>query len=160
MKKKVCVIGAGPSGLCLLAMIKKLKDQGNSLEVVCYEKQESHGGLWNYSSRIGLDKYGEPVHASQYLDLFSNGPKECLEFPDYTFDQHFGKNIGSFPPRQVLRDYLEGYWKFHGISKTDIKTLHVVRDVSYDKETKMFTVQVYDLKTTKKKELFRKLGKL
>jgi cation diffusion facilitator CzcD-associated flavoprotein CzcO len=43
-----------------------------------------------------------------YRHLWSNGPKECLEFPDYTFEKHFGKAIPSFPPRPVLRDYLEG----------------------------------------------------
>ena len=31
--------------------------------------------------------------------LWSNGPKECLEFPYYTFEEHFGKAIPSFPPR-------------------------------------------------------------
>jgi trimethylamine monooxygenase len=40
--------------------------------------------------------------------LWSNGPKECLEYPDYTFDDHYGKVIPSFPPRLVLRDYMEG----------------------------------------------------
>ena len=43
-----------------------------------------------------------------YHNLWSNGPKECLEFPDYTFDEHFGKPIPSFPPREVLYDYLKG----------------------------------------------------
>ena len=56
----------------------------------------------------GLDENGEPVHCSQYRDLFSNGPKECLEFPEYTFADHYGKAIPSFPPRVVLEDYLRG----------------------------------------------------
>jgi trimethylamine monooxygenase len=43
-----------------------------------------------------------------YKHLWSNGPKETIEYPDYTFDDHFGKSIPSFPPRAVLRDYLEG----------------------------------------------------
>ena len=56
----------------------------------------------------GLDEYGEPVHNSMYRDLFSNGPKECLEFPDYTFQDHFKKNLPSCPPRAVLYDYMTG----------------------------------------------------
>jgi cation diffusion facilitator CzcD-associated flavoprotein CzcO len=40
--------------------------------------------------------------------LWSNGPKECLEFADYSFDEHFGKPIPSFPPREVLYDYILG----------------------------------------------------
>ena len=43
-----------------------------------------------------------------YRYLWSNGPKECLEFADYTFDEHFGQPIPSFPPREVLYDYITG----------------------------------------------------
>ena len=57
---------------------------------------------------LGIDRYGEPVHGSMYRGLWSNGPKECLEFPDYTFEEHFGKAIPSYPPRAVLYDYLVG----------------------------------------------------
>ena len=56
----------------------------------------------------GLDEHGETVHGSMYRYLWSNGPKEALEFPDYTFEEHFGKAIPSFPPREVLFDYLQG----------------------------------------------------
>ena len=56
----------------------------------------------------GIDQFGEPVHGSMYRGLWSNGPKETLEFPDYTFEDHFKKAIPSFPPRAVLFDYLQG----------------------------------------------------
>ena len=49
-----------------------------------------------------------------YQGLWSNGPKEDLEYPDYTFDEHFGKAISSYLPREALYDYLKGrdfpYW--------------------------------------------------
>ena len=49
------------------------------------------------------------MHNSMYRYLWSNGPKEAsLEYPDYTFDKHFGKPIPSFPPREVLFDYMKG----------------------------------------------------
>ena len=48
------------------------------------------------------------MHGGMYRGLWSNGPKECLEFPDYTFEEHFGKAIPSYPPRAVLYDYLVG----------------------------------------------------
>ena len=47
-------------------------------------------------------------HNSMYRHLWSNGPKECLEFADYTFEEHFGFPIPSFPPREVLQDYITG----------------------------------------------------
>ena len=43
-----------------------------------------------------------------YRYLWSNGPKECLEFADYSFDEHFGSPIPSFPPREVLYNYIIG----------------------------------------------------
>ena len=56
----------------------------------------------------GTDALGEPVHGSMYRYLWSNGPKEALEFPDYTFEKHYGRAIPSFPPREVLFNYLRG----------------------------------------------------
>ena len=50
----------------------------------------------------------DPVPNSMYRYLWSNGPKECLEFADYSFDEHFGKPIPSFPPREVFHDYILG----------------------------------------------------
>ena len=57
---------------------------------------------------VGTDSNGEPVHGSMYRYLWSNGPKEALEFPDYTFEKHYKRAIPSFPPREVLFDYLKG----------------------------------------------------
>nr|WP_236783218.1 hypothetical protein [Arthrobacter sp. QXT-31] len=65
---------------------------------------------------MGLDGHGEPVHSSMYRHLWSNGPKECLEFADYSFDEHFGRPISSFPPREVLFDYIKGR-----VEKSDVR---------------------------------------
>ena len=46
--------------------------------------------------------------SSMYRYLWSNGPKECLEFADYSFDEHFGYPIPSFSPREVLYNYIIG----------------------------------------------------
>ena len=81
---------------------------------------------------------------STFRNLWSNGPKECLELPHYTFDEHFGKSIPSFPPREVLFDYLQGRWR-----KDNIKSLvnfnTIVKDVVYNKDADNFTVMVKDL---------------
>jgi trimethylamine monooxygenase len=97
MKKRVAVIGAGPSGLAQLRAFQSAKAKGEDIpEVVCFEKQANWGGLWNYTWRTGLDEHGEPVHCSMYRYLWSNGPKEGLEFADYSFEEHFGKQIASY----------------------------------------------------------------
>ena len=118
---KVALIGAGPCGLSFLRAIEQAEKKGEKVpEVVCFEKQEDWGGLWNYSWRTGSDQYGDPVPNSMYRYLWSNGPKECLEFADYSFDEHFGRPIPSFPPREVLYDYIVGRVK-KGKSKNKIK---------------------------------------
>ena len=42
-----------------------------------------------------------------YNDLWNN-PYCSNEYPDYTYEEHFGKNLPAFVPRAVVRDYLEG----------------------------------------------------
>ncbi|MEM9269157.1 MAG: NAD(P)/FAD-dependent oxidoreductase [Pseudomonadota bacterium] len=129
MAKRVCVIGAGPSGLAQLRAFQSAKASGAEIpEVVCYEKQGDWGGLWNYTWRTGVDEHGNQCHGSMYRYLWSNGPKEGLEFADYTFEEHFGKAIASYPPRAVLMDYIEGRVKKAGV-RDMIRFNTIVRDV-------------------------------
>jgi trimethylamine monooxygenase len=86
MAAKVCIIGAGPSGL---ALINAFKNSSTEYDITVFEKQSNWGGLWNYSWQTGLDNYGEPVHSGMYRFLWINAPKEGLEFPDYPFNKHF-----------------------------------------------------------------------
>lgn len=129
MSKRVAIIGAGPSGLAQLRAFQSAKANGEDVpEVVCYEKQSDWGGLWNYTWRTGVDENGYPCHGSMYRYLWSNGPKEGLEFADYNFEEHFGKPIASYPPRAVLWDYIKGRVEKADVRK-QIKFNHVVRDV-------------------------------
>jgi trimethylamine monooxygenase len=142
---RIAIIGAGPSGLAQLRAFESAEKKGEAIpEIVCFEKQEDWGGLWNYTWRTGTDEYGEPVHGSMYRYLWSNGPKECLEFADYTFEEHFGKPIASYPPRAVMLDYIRGR-----LSKTSfrekIKFRTPVRNVVYDNDTAKFTLTSHDL---------------
>jgi len=141
---RVAIIGAGPCGLSQLRAFAAAADKGAEMpDIVCYEKQSDMGGLWNYTWRTGLDEYGEPVHCSMYRYLWSNGPKECLEFADYTFEQHFGRPIASYPPRAVLADYIRGRAEQSGARK-HIRFDTVVRGVEQTDSGK-FTVTSHDL---------------
>lgn len=108
-------------------------------ELVCFEKQSDWGGQWNYTWRTGLDEHGEPVHSSMYRNLWSNGPKEGLEFADYSFDEHFGRPISSYPPRPVLWDYIAGRLRGSDVRKY-VRFETVVRLVTFDAETQLFSV--------------------
>ena len=115
---KIAIIGSGPCGLSMLRAFQQAEKKGEKIpEIVCFDKQSDWGGLWNYNWRTGSDQYGDSVPNSMYRYLWSNGPKECLEFADYTFDEHFGKPIPSFPPREVLQDYIIGRAKNSDIKK-------------------------------------------
>lgn len=129
MTKRVCIIGAGPSGLAQLRAFQSAREKGAEIpEIVCYEKQSDWGGLWNYTWRTGVDEYGNQCHGSMYRYLWSNGPKEGLEFADYTFEEHFGKPIASYPPRAVLFDYIKGRVEKAGV-RDWIQFDTIVRDV-------------------------------
>jgi trimethylamine monooxygenase len=141
---RVAVIGAGPSGLAALRAFQSAHKKKDKIpEVVCFEKQDDWGGLWKYTWRTGLDEYGEPVHCSMYRYLWSNGPKECLEFADYTFEEHFGKPIASYPPRAVLWDYIVGRVKKAGVRKW-IRFNTPVRMVEWNQKKKKFFVTAHD----------------
>jgi len=143
-KKRIAIIGAGPSGLAQMRAFQSAAKNGEDIpEIVCFEKQDEWGGLWNYTWRTGLDENGEPVHCSMYRYLWSNGPKEGLEFADYSFEEHFGKQIASYPPRAVLLDYIEGR-----VKKADIRGWirfnSPIRWVEYNEDAGNFTVTVHD----------------
>ncbi|WP_322044822.1 NAD(P)/FAD-dependent oxidoreductase [Paraburkholderia sp. J67] len=145
MKQRVAIIGAGPSGMAQLRAFQSARDQGVDIpELVCFEKQADWGGMWNYTWRTGTDENGEPVHGSMYRYLWSNGPKECLEFADYTFEEHFGKAIASYPPREVLWDYIKGRVEKAGV-RDYIRFNTAVRDVRFDDATQQFTLTSHDL---------------
>ena len=146
MTTRVAIIGAGPSGLAMLRAFQSAEKAGADIpEFVCFEKQSDWGGLWNYTWRTGTDEFGEPVHGSMYRYLWSNGPKECLEFADYSFEEHFGRPIPSYPPRAVLHDYIMGRVEKAGLRKF-VRFSSPVKWVEYSEETSKFTVSVKDLK--------------
>lgn len=155
MTKRVAIIGAGPSGLAQLRAFQSAQEKGAEIpDIVCFEKQSDWGGLWNYSWRTGLDEYGEPIHGSMYRYLWSNGPKEGLEFADYSFEEHFGRAIPSYPPRAVLYDYIIGRVKKANVRQWT-RFDSPVRRVSYDQNVGMFQVTVKDnLKDIEYSEIF------
>lgn len=145
--ERVAIIGAGPSGMAQLRAFESAARAGAEIpELVCFEKQADWGGQWNYTWRTGLDEHGEPVHSSMYRNLWSNGPKEALEFADYTFDEHFGRPISSYPPRPVLWDYIAGR-----LAKTRVRDLirfeTSVRWVEFDEDREVFRLTSEHLPT-------------
>ena len=64
-------------------------------------------------------------------------PKEIVEYPDYTFDEHFGKQIPSFFPRCVLEDFVKGRAEKAGLKKY-VKFNRPVQRISFDQQKEEF----------------------
>lgn len=146
--KRICLIGAGPSGLSFLRSFVASRERRaypsfTDMKIICYEKQSETGGMWNYSWRIGLDEYGNPQHLGMYHHLLCNAPKEWMEYPDYSFDECFRAVLPSFIPRCAVLKYIQGRSERYDLEKY-IKFNAVVKFVEYFPDENEFSVTVYD----------------
>jgi len=105
---KVLLIGCGPAGIAQMVSFSQA-----NMDVTCFEMGSEIGGLWTWSDSVGDD-----VHQSMYKYHQTNGLNEMLELPDYSFVDHFGHAITSYPPRAVMLDYLHGWAAHHKINVT------------------------------------------
>ena len=72
--KKVVIIGAGASGLCLA---KELIQHPSEFKVIILEAESQIGGTWVIESE----------RSSLYKSLRTNLPRECMAFPKFHFDK-------------------------------------------------------------------------
>nr|CAB3467312.1 unnamed protein product [Digitaria exilis] len=102
--KKVCVVGAGMSGL---AAARELRRVG--LAVTVMEQCSDVGGQWLYDPRTDAD---DPlgatapvkVHSSMYASVRLVSPRECMGFSDFQFVPRPGRDARRFPGhREVVR---------------------------------------------------------
>jgi len=113
-----------------------LSQANADVEITCFEQGSEIGGLWTYNSTVG-----DHVHQSMYRYHQTNGLNEMLELPGYSFVQHFGHAITSYPPRAVMLDYLQGWANKMSISVTlNRKAV----DVAFNAKTSVFTVVTED----------------
>ncbi|KAF8789229.1 Dimethylaniline monooxygenase like protein [Argiope bruennichi] len=97
MKKTVAVIGAGSSGI---SAIKVCKEEG--IDVVCYEKTNRIGGLWNYA---GGQNEGATVMKSTVI----NSHKEMSAFSDFPPPSHFPNYMHNSQVQQYFLMYAENF---------------------------------------------------
>lgn len=65
-KLRVCVIGAGVSGIATTRQLAKDLDR---FEITVFERSYEVGGTWLYTDETETDKYGYPVHSGMYKNL-------------------------------------------------------------------------------------------
>lgn len=146
-KKKIAIMGCGPGGMFFLHALalrkQKLEDEGNTAaiaalpEVTCFERSASAGGLW----RADRKKTNGDDSGNMYEALWTNGPKESIEFFDYTFDEHFGTALPMYVPRQLILEYILARCTRNNPTFFDnVKFNTSVENVTYNEEMKKFVV--------------------
>ena len=87
-------------------------------------------------------RHGDPVHGSMYRYLWSNGPKECLEFADYR-SRTFRAADWLLPAARRAVDYIKGRVEKSGVKKW-VRFNSPVRMVTFSDQTQKFTVTAHD----------------
>ena len=94
MKKRICIIGAGPSGI---TAIKNLSEAG--LDIVAYDINKDVGGNWIFNEKEGHSSVFETTHiiSSKSLSQYEDMP--------------FGSEVSDYPSHDELREYFQSYAK-------------------------------------------------
>uniref|UniRef100_A0A803JRM1 Flavin-containing monooxygenase n=1 Tax=Xenopus tropicalis TaxID=8364 RepID=A0A803JRM1_XENTR len=98
MVKKICVVGAGSSGL---AAIKCCLDE--DLEPTCFERYHDIGGLWRFKEDL------EDGRASIYKSVIINTSKEMMCFSDYPIPDDFPNYMHNSKIMDYFRMYAENF---------------------------------------------------
>ena len=100
MNKRICVIGAGPSGI---TAIKNIAEAG--FNVKAFDINSDVGGNWIYNENESHSSVFETTH------IISS--KSLSQFEDF----HFNNNVADYPSHDELRQYFQSYAKNFGLYK-------------------------------------------
>ncbi len=90
--QRVCIVGAGASGL---VAAKTLKQRGVPFD--CFEMGSGIGGLWRYNNDNGM--------SAAYASLHINTSRDRMQFSDFPMPRHYP----DFPHHSLILDYFESY---------------------------------------------------
>jgi thioredoxin reductase len=95
---KVCVIGAGASGI---AMCRSLKVRNIPFD--CYERRAEIGGLWSYPAEGG--------GTAAYASLYANTSKTVMQYPSYPMPDY----CAEYPHHSQVARYFNEYVDHYGL---------------------------------------------
>ncbi|NLE87590.1 MAG: FAD-dependent oxidoreductase [Myxococcales bacterium] len=98
---RVCVIGAGCSGL---TAVKALREVG--VPHTCFEMSDRVGGNWVFGNKNG--------RSGAYRSLHINTSRQCMEFRDFPMPDH----LPDFPHHRHVAAYFESYARHFGLHET------------------------------------------
>ncbi|CAH1779543.1 unnamed protein product [Owenia fusiformis] len=105
-KKKVCVIGAGTSGL---AAVKWCLQEG--LDVICYDKRPLIGGLWSLEDEDSRKDANNPVdiQCRPYASCITNDNKEVISYSDFRFPKDAPMYLSAKRMGKYYEDYADTF---------------------------------------------------
>ncbi len=117
---RVCVVGAGCSGLVAL---KALKDRAIPAE--CFERSEQVGGLWVLQTSRGK--------SSAYRSLHINTSRERSEFRDFPMPAHYP----DYPHHSQMAAYFDAYAERFGLKplisfRVEVERVRRLEDGSFE----------------------------
>ena len=87
---------------------------------------------------------------NMYEALWTNGPKERIEFVDYTYEDHFGKGVSlpTYMPRQPMLEYMVARCTRNNPTLfDDVRFETTVTSVTYDERVSKFIIKSYNSET-------------
>ncbi|HEX2071266.1 MAG TPA: NAD(P)-binding domain-containing protein [Thermoleophilaceae bacterium] len=91
-RRRVCVIGAGSSGIASCQVL-----QARGIAFDCYEKGSGVGGNWRYGNDNGM--------SSAYESLFINTSRDIMEYASYPMP----KSYPDYPHHSQIAAYFDDY---------------------------------------------------
>ncbi|CAB3248993.1 unnamed protein product [Arctia plantaginis] len=110
---RVCIIGAGYSGL---STARYMKEYG--LNYTVFEASRYIGGTWRFDPHVGTDENGLPLFTSQYKGLRTNTPRHTMEM----FAFPFPDDTPSYPTGECFYKYLQSF----------VKHFHLMKDIQLE----------------------------
>jgi len=144
----VAVIGCGPSAISLLHALQVRKDKLKSTsaefnalpEIICFEQASGPGGIWRNVAGGDKARNTRGNRIAMYEDLWLNGPKEVMEYFDYSFDEHFQRQTPPYIPRQDVLEYVLKRNSRNGALDSALYN-HTVLEVTYKSASGDFLIE-------------------
>ncbi|KAL1946239.1 hypothetical protein VTO73DRAFT_15366 [Trametes versicolor] len=103
-EKRICVIGAGPSGLGAIKIVKDAPEfKAGKWTVTAFEARETLGGVWNPAPADPTA--AEPPLTALYDSLTTNTPHPLMSYTSYPFPPE----TPLYPPAPTVLAYLHLY---------------------------------------------------
>lgn len=106
--QRVCIIGAGLSGLVAAKVLKQ-----HAIQFDCFEKGSNIGGLWRFNNDNGM--------SSIYASLHTNTSKQRTCFSDFPMPEDYPSHLHHTQVLKYLEDYADHFGLYKQITlKTEV----------------------------------------